>query len=166
MKRSDLFALLIVLIVLLGLPAGLFGYQAWRAASAGVKIVEIVARAPEQGGFSPDRLSLQAGETVRLRISSPDVVHGLTIPGLGVTYHEVKRGATPETAPTFIKGEVLKREDATMQKYRCLVCNYIYDPALGDPDNGVPAGTLFEKIPDSWVCPVCGADKSQFVKEG
>jgi rubredoxin len=51
-----------------------------------------------------------------------------------------------------------------MAKYQCLVCGYIYDPGLGDPNSGVPAGTAFEKLPPEWVCPVCGADKSQFVK--
>lgn len=81
-------------------------------------------------------------------------------------YHQVKRGTTPESAPTFIKEEMPKREGTIMQKYRCVVCNYIYDPAAGDPDGGIAPGTPFEKIPDSWVCPVCGADKSQFVKEG
>jgi rubredoxin len=49
-----------------------------------------------------------------------------------------------------------------MDKYECKVCGYIYDPAQGDPDNGVKPGTKFEDIPDTWVCPICGADKSQF----
>ena len=49
-----------------------------------------------------------------------------------------------------------------MKKYECTACGYIYDPKNGDPDSGVPAGTAFESLPDSWVCPVCGADKSQF----
>lgn len=49
-----------------------------------------------------------------------------------------------------------------MQTYRCTICNYIYDPALGDPDNGVAPGTAFDDIPDTWVCPLCGADKSNF----
>jgi rubredoxin len=49
-----------------------------------------------------------------------------------------------------------------MKKYTCTVCGYIYDPAAGDPDNSIAAGTSFDKIPDSWVCPLCGADKSQF----
>jgi len=49
-----------------------------------------------------------------------------------------------------------------MKKYVCDVCGYVYDPAVGDPDNGVAAGTTFEQIPDDWVCPECGADKSQF----
>ena len=51
-----------------------------------------------------------------------------------------------------------------MSKYECGVCGYIYDPTLGDPDNGVPPGTPFEKLPDEWRCPLCGADKSVFVK--
>ena len=81
-------------------------------------------------------------------------------------YHQEKRGTTPSSAPTFIKEETpgAKRE-VTMQKYRCVVCNYVYDPAIGDPDGGIQPGTPFEKIPDSWVCPICGADKSQFEKE-
>lgn len=51
-----------------------------------------------------------------------------------------------------------------MDKYKCLVCGYIYDPALGDPDNGVNPGTKFEDIPSTWVCPLCGAPKSEFEK--
>jgi rubredoxin len=52
-----------------------------------------------------------------------------------------------------------------MGKYVCSVCGYVYDPALGDPENGVTAGTLFEDLPDDWVCPVCGAEKDQFEPE-
>ena len=49
-----------------------------------------------------------------------------------------------------------------MAKYRCVVCGYIYDPEIGDPDGGIEPGVSFEKLPDTWLCPVCGADKSQF----
>jgi len=49
-----------------------------------------------------------------------------------------------------------------MKKYRCTVCGYIYDPAKGDPSNGVEPGTAFENLPDDWVCPECGAAKSEF----
>ena len=49
-----------------------------------------------------------------------------------------------------------------MRKYECTACGYIYDPAKGDRESGVPAGTAFEKLPDGWVCPVCGAGKDQF----
>ncbi|MCL4457615.1 MAG: rubredoxin [Nitrospirae bacterium] len=52
-----------------------------------------------------------------------------------------------------------------MEKWKCSVCGYVYDPENGDPDSGVPAGTSFEQLPDSWVCPVCGAGKDMFEKE-
>ncbi|MDD5085145.1 MAG: rubredoxin [Candidatus Omnitrophica bacterium] len=49
-----------------------------------------------------------------------------------------------------------------MNKWKCTICGYIYDPAKGDPDNDVAPGTAFEDIPNTWVCPECGADKSLF----
>ena len=52
-----------------------------------------------------------------------------------------------------------------MDKYKCLVCNYVYDPAVGDPDANIAPGTAFENLPEAWVCPVCGAGKDQFEKE-
>jgi flavin reductase (DIM6/NTAB) family NADH-FMN oxidoreductase RutF/rubredoxin len=77
-------------------------------------------------------------------------------------YHQVKRGTTPKTAPIYI--EEKKEAVAKMAKYECTVCGYIYDPELGDPDGGIKPGTPFEKLPDDWVCPVCGAAKSEFEK--
>jgi mono/diheme cytochrome c family protein/plastocyanin len=74
----------------------LLAAQAWRTRAGGVRVVDVIARVPEQGGFSPDNISLRAGETVRLRITSPDVVHGLTIPGLGVTVNEIYPGMVKE----------------------------------------------------------------------
>ncbi len=55
-----------------------------------------------------------------------------------------------------------QKNDEIMQKYQCAVCGYIYDPVAGDPDSGIPAGTAFEDLPDTWRCPVCGVDKSNF----
>ncbi len=49
-----------------------------------------------------------------------------------------------------------------MTSWRCTICGYIYDPAQGDPDAGVAPGTPFEKVPETWVCPDCGADKGHF----
>jgi rubredoxin len=49
-----------------------------------------------------------------------------------------------------------------MKKYVCKLCSYVYDPAVGDPDANVPAGTAFDKLPEGWVCPVCGAGKEEF----
>jgi rubredoxin len=49
-----------------------------------------------------------------------------------------------------------------MKKYICDVCGYVYDPAKGDPDNGVKPGTPFDQVPKDWTCPDCGVGKDQF----
>lgn len=49
-----------------------------------------------------------------------------------------------------------------MKKYVCNVCGYVYDPAAGDPDNGIAPGTAFEDLPEDWVCPLCGVGKEDF----
>lgn len=49
-----------------------------------------------------------------------------------------------------------------MKKWRCLVCDYIYDEALGWPDEGIAAGTPWADVPDTWSCPDCGASKADF----
>ena len=49
-----------------------------------------------------------------------------------------------------------------MDSWQCSLCPYVYDPQLGDPDNGVEPGTAFEDLPADWVCPECGADKEFF----
>ncbi|MFC1976714.1 rubredoxin [Chloroflexota bacterium] len=75
-------------------------------------------------------------------------------------YQQVKRGTTPKTAPGYI-GE----EEAGVIKapqYKCTVCGYVYDPELGDSVGGIKPQTPFEELPDDWVCPVCGANKSEF----
>ena len=53
-------------------------------------------------------------------------------------------------------------ETQTKQLWICTSCGFIYDPAEGDPDGGIPPGTAFEDIPDDWFCPVCGARKADF----
>jgi flavin reductase (DIM6/NTAB) family NADH-FMN oxidoreductase RutF/rubredoxin len=81
-------------------------------------------------------------------------------------YRDIKHGRTPKTAATYIetKPQLRQKEEGvrSMKKYKCLICGYIYDPAIGDPDNGVEAGTAFEDLPDDWVCPECGATKDNF----
>jgi rubredoxin len=86
-------------------------------------------------------------------------------------YHRIKKGKAPKNAPTYRAenetGEQKREGEAgSMKKYVCDVCGYVYDPAEGDPEHGVEAGTPFESIPDSWVCPVCGASKAQFSQQG
>lgn len=52
-----------------------------------------------------------------------------------------------------------------MKKYVCSVCGYVYDEAAGDPENGIAPGTSWESLPEDWVCPLCGASKSEFSEE-
>jgi flavin reductase (DIM6/NTAB) family NADH-FMN oxidoreductase RutF/rubredoxin len=88
-------------------------------------------------------------------------------------YRQVKKGLTPEDAPTptrmgpraAVTKERTKRSDTGMKRYVCDVCGWVYDPEEGDPDNGVAPGTAFEDIPDDWACPVCGAAKEEFSPE-
>lgn len=89
-------------------------------------------------------------------------------------YHKIKGGQAPATAPTYQKNDeaVIKAEnvakktgEGTIDKYKCTVCGWIYDPAKGDPDGGIAAGTPFAELPDDYVCPVCGADKSAFERD-
>jgi flavin reductase (DIM6/NTAB) family NADH-FMN oxidoreductase RutF/rubredoxin len=76
-------------------------------------------------------------------------------------YHKIKRGTTPQSAPTYAQPEKKdERKDKT--KYICTICNYLYDPKLGDPESGVLIGTSFEELPAAWVCPICGAAKDRF----
>ncbi len=77
-------------------------------------------------------------------------------------YHQVKGGKSPEKAPTYHEESPGPTPSAGGTRYICDVCGYIYDPAKGDPDNGVPPGTPFEDLPGDWVCPVCGAGKESF----
>jgi len=85
------------------------------------------------------------------------------IPMTYAYYRDVKHGRTPERAATYqeIKTKTTKGVEK-MKKYKCLLCGYIYDPAVGDPDNGVEVGTAFGDLPDGWVCPDCGAGKDEF----
>jgi len=81
-------------------------------------------------------------------------------------YQQVKGGKSPKTAPTYVKDEPAATPKADAgARYVCSVCGYVYDPVKGDPDNGIAAGTKFEDLPESWTCPVCGADKSKFEKD-
>ncbi len=96
-----------------------------------------------------------------------DVVDPLAEPLTYTYYREVKKGKAPKNAPTYIDPEKLKQQaqEAVWDKYYCPSCGYIYDPAIGDPDHGVPAGTRFEDLPGDWVCPVCGTEKIDFIKK-
>lgn len=81
-------------------------------------------------------------------------------------YRKVKKGVAPKNAPTYIdKSKFTASIDKTTSgQYKCPVCGYIYDPENGDPGSGINPETHFEDIPDTWVCPVCGIAKSEFIR--
>ncbi|MBR5254141.1 MAG: rubredoxin [Bacteroidales bacterium] len=49
-----------------------------------------------------------------------------------------------------------------MKKYECTVCGFVYDEAIGDPDNGIAPGTKWEDLPQDYTCPLCGVGKEDF----
>ena len=52
-----------------------------------------------------------------------------------------------------------------MKKYICTVCQWVYDPEIGDPEQGIEPGVAFENLPDDYVCPLCGVGKDEFEVE-
>lgn len=71
-------------------------------------------------------------------------------------YHKVKKGLSPKNAPTYMEEPKKQVSDTVLEKHRCLVCGYIYEDAEHE--------TPFSALDDDWVCPVCGASKSEFEK--
>ena len=97
-----------------------------------------------------------------------DVINGSQPPLTYAYYRDVKKGKAPKNAPTYLdpaRIEPASNAPLPSARYVCAVCGHVYDPAVGDPDAGIPAGTRFEDLPENWVCPVCGAAKSDFVKQ-
>jgi len=86
-------------------------------------------------------------------------------------YREHLKGKTPKNAPSYVATNEERKETEPekgakpMKRYVCTVCGYLYDPEMGDPDNGIEPGTAFEDIPPSWTCPVCGVGKDAFKPE-
>lgn len=102
-------------------------------------------------------------------------------------YHEHYKMLAPKNAPTYIDPEKLKGEPVAGSKdeksketdeephkheyvktedgkYVCIICGYTYDPEIGEPSLGIPAGTPFEELPEEFLCPLCGAGKEYFNK--
>ena len=57
------------------------------------------------------------------------------------------------------------KTEGVMQEFVCPLCGYIYDPAVGDPDEGIAPGTPFDELPEDWTCPICGASKDVFLPQ-
>jgi len=67
----------------------------------------------------------------------------------------IKKAAVKKTSTAAKKGTA-KKESSPLKRYKCRLCGYVYSPLRGEPHNGIPAGTAFEDLPDTYVCPVCG----------
>ncbi len=91
MRRVELFALAVVLLVVVGIPAAVLSYQALRA-SAGRDDVLVVIRTVEHGGFTPARIVVKRGQRVRLRLLADDVTHGFQLLHFGVDAGAIKTG--------------------------------------------------------------------------
>jgi rubredoxin len=65
----------------------------------------------------------------------------------------------------FTKTVEYDLQEATMKRYVCNACGWVYDPTVGDPDAGISPGTPFENLPGDWVCPQCGVGKDEFSPE-
>ncbi|MBI5035045.1 MAG: cytochrome c oxidase subunit II [Chloroflexi bacterium] len=105
MKR-EFFALTILFVLFVAFPASLFGYQAWLSNPSDARVIMLTANAPSNGGWVPDTIRVNLGERVRLRIASPDVVHGFEIPALGIQVDEILPGHVAEVE--FIASRVGK----------------------------------------------------------
>jgi len=99
--------------------------------------------APVLSKYAPDEATLQKCRELGIRVARAIPI------------------SSDSSRALFVQAE--KNEEVKDNaKYACSVCGYVYDPILGDPDSGIQPGTPFEKLPENWVCPVCGASKDQF----
>jgi mono/diheme cytochrome c family protein/plastocyanin len=101
--RSEQLARTALVVILIALPALVLGHQfVLRPALSPIRVIDVIAAAPEQGGFQPDSIRVQRGETVLLRFHAADVVHGIAIgPGLGVDLGAVDPGRVEEITLTL-----------------------------------------------------------------
>ena len=100
---------------------------------------------------------------VREFISNHPTIYLSTHTPLGYENLESKKVIDLNNPPESIPVEEVVLKNAT-GKYVCSICGYVYDPKIGDPDNGIPAGTKFEDLPEDWNCPRCKQGKDKFNK--
>ncbi|WP_373592183.1 rubredoxin [Fusobacterium varium] len=92
-----------------------------------------------------------------------DVDHGIKA---GTSFNDLPEDWTcpPCGADKHAFAELKEHDTNEVEKFMCEVCGYVYDPAVGDVDHGIKAGTSFNDLPEDWTCPPCGADKHAFRK--
>lgn len=175
-RQSQVFAISVLQQETKAEVIGLFGYKSGRTVD---KFASVLHRTGQTGApiLLEDTLAwfecrvvqtidvgthmLFVGEAV-----DGDVLDNCHLPLTYAYYRDVKKGKAPKNAPTYIDPAKVQAAESTplpAAKYVCTVCGHVYDPAIGEPEGGIPAGTRFEDLPESWVCPICGAGKSDFV---
>ncbi len=110
---------------------------------------------------------IKSAKTLRegtpLTYATYHLIKGGKAPKTAPTYHP----DVPETAPTYTPPREAPPTKATKpknsQQYQCEVCGWVYNPDIGDPDQQILPGTSFNALPADWVCPLCGASKDQFI---
>jgi len=183
-ERSRVFAISILRQDARTELIGLFGYQSGRAVN---KFASVRHRTGQTGvpilledtlGWLECRLVQTVDVGTHLLFVGELVdgdLTGCSDPPLTYAYYrDVKKGKAPKNAPTYIEPDpsdgaaktgAPDSAPSSPAQYACSICGHVYDPAAGDPDAGIAPGTRFEDLPEDWVCPVCRADKSYFVKQ-
>jgi flavin reductase (DIM6/NTAB) family NADH-FMN oxidoreductase RutF/rubredoxin len=177
-SRSQVFAISILQQDTKAELIGLFGYQSGRTVN---KYASVRHRTGQTGApiLMEDTLAwfdCRVVQTIDVgthllfvgEVVDGDVIDNSQPPLTYAYYREVKKGKAPKNAPTYLPPagvEASNNVPLPSGKYVCAVCSHVYDPAVGDPDAGVPAGTRFEDLPANWVCPICAAAKSDFVRQ-
>ncbi len=116
-------------------PASLFGYQAWRTNANDARVIDVMANAPDAGGWQPATIRVNVGERVRLRIFASDVVHGIEIPALGVRVDEILPGHVAEvefTATQAGRFPFACTRWCSVDHWRMRGAILVNDPAQGD----------------------------------
>ncbi len=147
--KKELFALTIVLLMLVAFPASLFAYQAWRVNTSDVRVMNLVGNSPNNGGWQPDTLRVNLGERVRLRISSPDVVHGFEIPAFGVKVDEILPGHVEQvefTATQAGRFPFACTRWCSADHWRMRGVLEVVDPANPNPPPAAYAPPLFQQL--------------------
>lgn len=148
MKR-EFFALAVILLIFVAFPASLFAYQAWLTNPISARVITLTANVPNNGGWSPDTIRVNLGERVRLRISSPDVVHGFEVPALGIQVDEILPGHVEEAE--FVASRVGKFPFActrwcSVDHWRMRGVIEVIDPKNPNPTPQTFAPPLYQQL--------------------
>lgn len=127
----------------------------------------LVLSPPRPGAEGEWQVELEEGGAVAIYRTADGSESGFVLAGnkTGMQQRLAKR--MPDLLPASSPGSAAAKAASSSAcsddgSYECTTCGYLYDPAEGDPGNGIQAGTPWEELPDDWLCPLCGAAKREF----